>query len=100
MTDVPEYPESFANYPRSLDDIKSDRSGSARDWKPRDALISMLRRIDSGDLTNLKTAVVIIQCNTDDGLGRTAYLSASPSYSETLGAMEIAKFFMWRDANS
>lgn len=90
--------EDFTNYPKSLNEIKSDKTGSARDWTPREAIVAMLRRIDSGELTDVETAVVIVRCKTDDGLGKTSYSSASPSFHDSLGALELAKFFMWRDA--
>lgn len=40
--------ENFSNHPPSIGEIKSDKSGSALDWTPRDALIWMLREIDAG----------------------------------------------------
>lgn len=99
MINGEQYPESFADYPQTLNEAKSDKSGSARDWTPREAIIAMLRRIDSGELTDLELAVVTVRCKTDDGLGKTAYFSSSPSFNATLGALELTKLFMWRDAN-
>lgn len=40
--------DDFADHPRSLAEVKSDRAGTACLWTPRDALISLLRDIDSG----------------------------------------------------
>lgn len=92
--------EDFTNYPKSLNEIKSDKTGSARDWTPREAILAMLRRIDSGELTDLETAVVIVHCKTDDGAGKTAYFSSSLNFNRSLGTIELAKFHMWRDATT
>lgn len=35
--------DDFANHPKSITEIKSDRSNSAKDWTPRDVLIDVLR---------------------------------------------------------
>lgn len=43
-----ELPESFANHPASVAELRSDKSDKPGDWTPRDALIAMLRDIDSG----------------------------------------------------
>lgn len=40
--------DNYANYPLSLADVRSDRSRNSMDWTPRDALIDLLRDIDSG----------------------------------------------------
>jgi hypothetical protein len=40
--------DSYANYPPSVNEVRSMRSGNAADWSPREALIQMLRDIDSG----------------------------------------------------
>ena len=44
----PPVPESFADHPSTIGELRSDRSGSAHDWTPRDALVAALREIDSG----------------------------------------------------
>ena len=41
-------PSNFADYPKTLGEHRSDKSDQANDWTPRDALIAMLRDIDSG----------------------------------------------------
>lgn len=40
--------ENFADAPRTIGEIRSEKTQSALDWKPRDALIYLLREIDSG----------------------------------------------------
>ena len=42
---------NYADHPKSVAEIKSDRSQDCADWTPRDALIDLLRDIDSGKRT-------------------------------------------------
>lgn len=79
--------ENFANYPRSIADIKSDRSGNSLDWKPRDALIDMLRDIDSG-AQSPQTLMIIYKTLKEDGAYRLGYVSAGvPSVHEGVGIL-------------
>lgn len=50
--------ENFADYPKSLAEIRSDRSQNSADWTPRDALIDLLRDIDSGKF-NPKSLMIV-----------------------------------------
>ena len=43
--------ENFANAPKSIGEIKSDKAQDATLWTPRDCLIAMLRDIDSGKMS-------------------------------------------------
>jgi hypothetical protein len=43
-----EIPSSFANYPKSVMELRSEKSDAAADWTPRDVLIDVLRSIDQG----------------------------------------------------
>lgn len=40
--------EDFSTAPRSIGELRSDRSLSPADWSPRDVLVSTLRDLDSG----------------------------------------------------
>ena len=42
--------ENFKNYPKALSEKIAEKSNDASKWSPREALISVLRRIDSGTL--------------------------------------------------
>jgi hypothetical protein len=42
--------QNFSNYPRSINEVRSDKSGEAADWSPRECLIAMLREIDEGNI--------------------------------------------------
>ena len=39
---------NFKDHPKSVGELKSDKTTNAKDWEPRDALISLLRDIDDG----------------------------------------------------
>lgn len=51
-------PESFVNHPKSVTEIKGDRSGAAADQTPRDVLIQTLRELDEGTIDPEALAVV------------------------------------------
>lgn len=40
----------FKNHPKSIAELRSDRTNNSADWSPRDVLIHMLRMIDEGDI--------------------------------------------------
>jgi hypothetical protein len=42
--------ENFANAPKSITEIRGEKTNDGSQWKPRDALITMLRQIDSGEI--------------------------------------------------
>jgi hypothetical protein len=52
--------DDFKDYPPSITELKSERTKDAADWTPRDALICLLREIDSGQtiVTELVIAYV------------------------------------------
>lgn len=79
----PQYPESFADYPRSLADVKSDKSNAACDWKPRDLLIDMLRDLDSGKIE--ADAMLVIWTKMDKDGAITKRRTASPNVIVTQG---------------
>jgi len=79
-------PEDFADHPVSLAEARSDRTASAKDWTPRDALIAMLRSIDRGET---KPEVLVIAFR--EGGGLIGYSVASPSFALTIGTLELAK---------
>lgn len=86
MTDYADHPISFAER----------RAENARDgslWTPRDALVAMLRDIDSG---KLKPASLVIAYHFDTPeVSPTAYrvgsYNATPSLLHCVGLMEEAK---------
>ncbi len=80
----------YKDHPPSVSEIKSDRSRNAKDWTPRDALISALRDLDAG---KIKPNVLIIGCAEileTGGVDPTFYLSA-PNVLLALGMIERTK---------
>ena len=51
--------QDFSKHPRTLGDIRSDKTGNAKDWSVRDALIKTLSQIDSGEIKAHKIVMVI-----------------------------------------
>lgn len=48
-------PESYAQFPQTVGELRTDRDEDCSVWTPRDALISLLREIDEGtaDISDL-----------------------------------------------
>lgn len=78
--------DNFAEHPRSIAEIKSDKSRSAADWTPRDVLISILRDIDSGELEP-EALVVCLRPKPKDGVASTQFAMSSPDIHVSLGLL-------------
>lgn len=61
----PPVPETFAEHPKSVAEIRSDKSNKTQDWTPRDLLISILRDIDAGKIKPTEMAVVWSEAHYD-----------------------------------
>lgn len=85
----------YAQHPMSITEARADKSSSAADWKPRDALIKLLREIDSGE-TNVDVVVVAYRFVNDDGSHSAGYLNASPEEDVALGVVTRAVAIMTR----
>jgi len=96
----PNYPDNFADYPKSLNDIRSSRTNDGADWTPRECLIDMLRCIDSGEID--PQTLIIIAARVSDSKSDVFYSLSSPNALMTLGAMDRARHRMnWTmDQNS
>lgn len=85
--------ESFDNHPKSLAEVRSMKSQNGADWKPRDALIDMLRRIDAGEIA--PDALVIGHCQFKGKTTQVCFNAASPDIVTTLGLLEAVKAKIW-----
>lgn len=74
--------DDFSDAPVSVGELRADKANSGCAWKPRDALISLLRRIDKGEI-NPETLVVCWREET----GRFGWETASPLFVISLGLM-------------
>lgn len=81
--------DDFSNHPVSLGEAKADRANDAGLWTPREALISVLRDIDSGVL-NPDHLIVVATTILDDGPNQMAYRSSIPSRFYGLGMLQAA----------
>lgn len=61
--------EDFSNHPPTIGDIRSDKSGNAKDWSVRDALIATLREIDRGEINPKKIVMVMALERTPKEMG-------------------------------
>lgn len=84
----------FSKYPETLGEIRSDRTSNASDWSPRDALISVLRLIDSGK-ESPDALVVAYRERLGPGETKTHFAVASPDVHTTLGLLESVKHELW-----
>lgn len=61
--------DDYSAFPRTINEPRSDRTGAAKDWTPRDLLISALREIDNnqGAVSKATKAILIIGHFDEDG---------------------------------
>lgn len=85
--------DDFSQHPPSVSELKAERSRSSKDWTPRDVLISLLRRIDSGELS---PDALLVMARDQDPEREDHHLStwavSSPDVHVTLGMIERCKF--------
>jgi hypothetical protein len=82
----------FSDYPPSVGEIKSGRSGKSADWTPREALLHVLREIDAG---KLQPDVMVIAWSSKQDNKRTASYRQSASDSLlSLGLLQSVLFEM------
>ena len=65
---MPDTPEFFANYPVSITELRSERTGRAKDWTVRDMLIDALRDIDAGGpMSHASRGMLVLGKVAEDG---------------------------------
>jgi len=80
--------ENFSNAPESIGEIKANKHYDASLWTVREMLISILREIDSGNITP-KCASFFYLDENKSGL-RTHWFLSGGSVHEVVGVSEIA----------
>lgn len=88
--------DDFSDAPVSIGEIRSERERDAAKWTPRDALVSLLREIDSGEVKST-AVVVLMRVEYDDGSTAVRYVVATPSGDTTLALIEKAKHQIIKD---
>jgi hypothetical protein len=93
-------PESFAGYPLSVGELRSDAENDAALWTPRDVLIDLLRRIDEKKIDPDVIVVIVRPRKKHDGSGtpQAKYMISSPDYHTSLGMVTDIKHRMMHDA--
>lgn len=84
-------PASFAAYPKSIGELRSDKDDSAAKWAPRDLLIHVLRQIDEGKIAPDAMVIAWRKGVTDSGEADASYLNASPDIFTSIGLFEYGK---------
>ena len=86
--------DDFKDYPPSITELRSEKTNSAKDWTPRDALIHVLRLIDNGEISPKALAVTY----TLDG-GGVRCTAASPYALMTVGMLNSAAVGVGEDGD-
>lgn len=90
--------ETFEAVPVGIGEIRADKTRSAADWKPRDVLVDLLRRIDSDELPNMDALVACWRERTEKGEVSSFYSASSPDIHVTLGVLSRAEYQIQRGA--
>lgn len=81
--------DNFSDHPVSLQEHKADKENSAAAWKPRDALIHVLRLIDNGKIN--PDSLVIMHTKRDPNDVEKGWTIASAGRYDTLATIELVK---------
>lgn len=97
--------KSFADHPRSVTEIRSDRTMNASHWTPRDVLIDMLRMMDSHEAPEQIDTMVVFwrekKPDKDQGSGyavTSRYSSAGPDLHSSVGTAQYGLFRLMNNA--
>jgi hypothetical protein len=83
---------SFADAPKTIGEVRADKSQDPSHWTPRDVLVHILRELDSGKREMPKHLIVVSTVIDADGGSRTGFTMATDGRATTaLGMLEIAK---------
>ena len=83
--------ETFKDHPLTIGEIRSDKSGNAKDWTPREALIDMLRQIDNG--LDVHGIIICYTVNEDDRR-YTKYTTSVQAHHEALALLTRATWLV------
>ncbi len=83
-------PTNFANFPKSIGELRSDQQDNGALWSPRDALIDVLRDLDEGKIKT--SALVVIWSEEGGDHEATNYRNASKSILKSIGLMAQVLF--------
>ena len=94
--------ETFENTPVSIGEVRADKTRSAADWTPREALVELLRRIDSGEYPGMDALILCwrtVKKTASKALEINSYYSASsPDIHTTLGVLARSEWSIHQGA--
>jgi len=85
--------DNFKDAPPTIGEVRSDRSDSPADWSPRDALVTMLRDIDSGKIT--PDTMVIFWRDSRKPVDGVKFYNVAKSAFDTAGLISEGEFCIW-----
>lgn len=90
-------PDNFSDYPESLATARAHSESDARLWTPRDALLEVLKDIDSG-VANPTQIIIVYEQDPPEGKQQdTTYVAAGVrNCKDALGLLEYAKLSVAR----
>ena len=81
-------PDSFADAPVAIDELRAERSRSAGDISPRSTLVALLRKIDTGEI-DPEALVVGWASKINETGGRTSgWSAAGPDLLTQIGILQ------------
>lgn len=89
---------SYAEAPISVSEARANRSQSAADWTPRDALVELLRQIDRKEI-EVEQLVMAYRYTEPNNDGRkTTFSAAAPDLLQAVGLMQRGAYLLQRRA--
>ncbi len=95
MTDT----ESFADTPQSITELKSERSGFAKDMTARDVIVMFLRDLDSGRIDRVDFLCICYAKRKDDMVLVNEYAGGPHNPLEMFGLLERCKLNLISDSH-
>jgi|GEM_PF-6812066 len=82
-------PENFKDHPQSIGERRSEDAGNGALWTPREAMIHVLRLIDSGEIK--PEALVVCWSESDDkpGVKTTKFRASAPDPVTSVGLLTM-----------
>lgn len=81
----------YSDHPLSITEIKSDKTNRGSDWTPRDALIALLRDIDSGKRDVQGIFIAARVAGAGEGACRPFFSACARDPIDAMGMIELAK---------
>lgn len=77
--------DDFIGHPKTIGELRAEKSQNASHWTPRDMLVSMLRAIDEGKLAPNVMVICFSQAEGDES--ETNWWASSPNPLMTHGVV-------------